>query len=225
MEKYLVKSQENLDSIDAIIHNSFDTLEEATKYIEENKKDLRFRDDNFTTDKIALLEGSACYDEDIGSEIKITIEVNDSEIIEENFGVQLCGGEYQKNMGCWITCANFDGDVYFDEFRNGYFTPFLDYIINTAEEAYDNFENNELDDGGEWEEIDQKNYNQISATCLSHTVIEKRADSNEEEDCDCYRTYNKTSGFISINDYAQKPELNLQYWDSLESARNYLENN
>jgi hypothetical protein len=143
-------------------------------------------------------------------EVEIKIDVAGQEI-SDKFYVQLSGGEYLSQMGCWITADGSGGDINFDDYRDGIFSPFLSDIISAAEIWYE--EENELDKDG-WKFVRDTMYCDISATSSSRITVEKNEERLENEEDDAYRAYTDNSGFTQPNDYSNLPNFRVEYFDS-----------
>lgn len=155
---------------------------------------------------------SSSYDSDIGG--IVTVSLNDE---ESDFVVQLTGGEYSSQMGCWIIHETQDGDFGFDD------TAFADYagdIITAGEESYETWVQEQMDEEVEEGEVfkfyDLKECRNCSATSSSQITVEK---SNNGR----FRSYLEGSGFTQPNDYSTKPDFKGPiYYDNEED---YLNNN
>jgi len=156
------------------------------------------------------------------SEVPVKALLNGKEV-KKTFYIQLSGGEYLSQMGCWITTTG--GDCEFDEEELILYEAVnsckdCPSLSSVAEDCYEKYLENELDDGGEWEEVegwasDWERHIQVTATTTGTWVLEKNKQENGDKK---YRLRMEKSGHVSPNDYASFPDFEVAYVDSIEDA-------
>ena len=88
-------------------------------------------------------------------------------------------------MGCWITSAQSNGDIDFEEYRDGIFYDVIDKIIAAAERGY--AQENELKEEG-WEFVRSTMHRKVSETSATCITVEENTEMNEDE-ADRYRAF------------------------------------
>ncbi len=167
----------------------------------------------------------ASYDVDITTTIiDITIK-SGRKTHTDCFYVQLCGGEYNSPMGCWITTDSSDGDLDFDSYQNGAFKDAAGAIITAAEQSYHDYcqeqiNDNEEDEADEvWTKVDSIQHSLISATSSTELRV-------EQSNLGRFRTYTDNSGFTQPTDYSMLPNFEMVYFeDESRFAAHYVEEN
>jgi hypothetical protein len=219
MKKYgIIKRTSNLTEVN-IFDSKADTLHEYNisnefyPYIDGN-----FSCKVFVVEDARVIEDCSEYDEE-GEYATITIKgrINGIEFTAD-FHVQLTGGDYLPQMGCWMFTDA--GDMEFSDEEWILYKAFAGSIGRLAEKAYQEWFADKLDDGGEWKEVNgwapaHERHILIGSTASGTWVLEKNADNNAK-----YRLRIEKSGFIGQNDYAAFPnDLGPIYVDSKEEAR------
>ncbi len=121
-EKYLIAGESSVHGF--TVYEKFNSLEAASNELKNNK----VYDEGETVFTVSILSATADYDEEIGSTVAISAEIN-NKLEEVSFTVQLCGTSYESQNGCWITTNGEDRE--FDENELLIFEAFD--VINLAE--------------------------------------------------------------------------------------------
>jgi len=163
--------------------------------------------------KLRVVEAE--YDPELGSDV--AVELSGERTV---FTVQLIGGEYQSQMGCWIIKEGVSDDF---DFIDTEFEDYSEDIINAGEKAYDEYIKAELNAGVEenekFEFYIMLGGGNVSATASYCIHLEK---SNIGR----YRIVQENSGHIGPTDYESFPDFVAPvYFDDEESAREYYKSN
>ena len=190
-----------------------------TPFVELDADELAFADIEFfeylyrLDDEPSIIEIVGCEEEDHAWVVKFELLGELSEM-----GVQLAGGEYLQQMGCWLF-YNDEAEYYPAE--TSIIKLVIDDITRAAEKDYKDDCASEMEegsrDGESWEFLLSRDHHQLSATSSSYIRVDK---SNQDR----YRVYSDNDGFTQPNDYSQKPEFEKPlYFNTREELDSHLE--
>lgn len=107
--KYIVAYEDYSDDIQ--LSTAFDFVEEANNYAVEQKK--KHDDNTYKVHSVEIIDVNCEFtDFDENDEtvlVNVTAKIDD-EYESAGFNVQMTGGEYRSDLGCWITTDAGDGE-------------------------------------------------------------------------------------------------------------------
>ncbi len=157
---------------------------------------------------------NAQYEEEVGGIVHAKIGN-----LTKIFTVQLTGGEYLSQMGCWIIIDGYSEDINF-EIDCPAFTDFEPEIIKAAENAHEKYVSEKLQDGV-WSDIGEMGCQTVSATSSTSKIVQELDNFDESLHDYKYRVVTNNSGFTQPNDYSQMPDFKIWHFRNLDAAITY----